>query len=90
MWPAGTEIECICEPDEWLYPHLMPPEIPAKGIVYTVRNTFRDRDGSGYVRLNEIMMYSFDIEAFRPVQKKKTDISVFTALLKKFDVKEPA
>lgn len=65
---------------------------PRRGNVYTVRgfymptsiwleeikNPLLDYDDDGIVGLLEL---SFRVERFRPLDEKKTDISIFTAML---------
>ncbi|MDR6818470.1 hypothetical protein J2X76_003647 [Neorhizobium sp. 2083] len=65
--------------------------LPVKGQIYTVREFDPDvSNGVVCIRLNEIvngpdpedgMEASFVASMFRPVVERKTDISVFTALL---------
>ena len=78
--------------DAWLaYYKIVRPE---RGSIYTVRDT---RMGSGdrqFIRVSEIINPLADFidaprqepwwwaEAFRPIVEHKTDISVFTAMLK--------
>jgi hypothetical protein len=66
---------------------------PEKGVVYTVRGHAGGTDGKERVLLAEIhnvpmawrlgfQEFGFNAEAFRPVVERKTDISIFTAMLK--------
>ena len=73
-------------------------KVPAIGGVYTIRNFAKRRDGKIGLRLEEIInkprFYSdlgyeecaFCPDTFRPV--RKTDISIFTALLVSSPIKE--
>jgi hypothetical protein len=66
--------------------------IPVRGTIYTIRE-FDDQRSDGFslaLRLNEIrnaphytngLEPSFCVSLFEPVIERKTDISVFTALL---------
>jgi hypothetical protein len=85
----------VCITDDWQHAmrHLV-PNIPRKGDIYAVRVQVRfvlapDCVGDVYICLGEITNPrvgltepSFLAEHFRPVTEHKTDISVFTAMLK--------
>ena len=87
---VGQKVVCIY--DGWqsfFHPGEGKPE---KGIVYTIRDVYvRDRDGSAFLRFEEIrnpLIYrngeaecSYAAHRFRPVVQRKTDISIFKALL---------
>lgn len=97
-WYAGMKIVCISDKYR---PSSAPSEgdaIPRKGQVYTIRGFHR----SGNIWLVEIVNrrrlwvsgrheYAFHPSRFRPVQHRKTDISMFQALLNpsKPDAKRP-
>lgn len=63
--------------------------LPLKGVIYTVRYIETSVWGDEYIRLMEIkngpcsdgIEAAFEAEMFRPVVDRKTDISVFKAML---------
>ena len=68
---------------------LHPYKIPEKCVVYTVSNTYTVCDGEQVIELLEFPSpydgywgAGFIAAAFRPVVERKTDISVFTKMLK--------
>lgn len=75
--------------------------LPVTGVVYTVREIEPEPvDGLWYIRLVEIkndpLPFDFERESafnsarFRPVVERKTDISVFTAMLNTSKERAPA
>lgn len=90
MFYVGQEVVCIDTKDHWRY---ATAKIPEKGNIYTIRG-FDDCEGLYleevvnekalcYNHLGKVAVDepSFWITNFRPIQKKKADISVFTDLL---------
>lgn len=69
--------------------------LPVPGVVYTIKEIEPvELDGLVFIRLNEISNpipegkereAAFNSSRFRPVVERKTDISIFTALLNKTD-----
>jgi hypothetical protein len=63
---------------------------PVLGAVYTVRSVYRQEDEPEGILLEEIINqlhpcgdeYGFRARRFRPIVERKTDISIFTAMLK--------
>lgn len=66
--------------------------LPVEGTVYTVRDVFEPVPGAICIRLDEIvndvedfecgmMEAGFMVRRFRPVVERKTDISIFKAML---------
>lgn len=96
-WHVGMKVVCI---SEQYRPTSAPDErdiLPREGQVYTIRSFHK----SGNLWLVEIRNkrrvwstgrheYAFHPSRFRPVQPRKTDISMFTAMLKGADRKVPA
>lgn len=94
-WYAGMRIVCV-EDEEFQEPEGYYPDKPMKGVVYTVEaiwpfeldsriimvglNEFRKR-WQHRLRDGRVLRYGFDARYFRPVLSRKSDISVFTALL---------
>lgn len=89
-WHVGMKVVCVA--DDWEQVG-GPERLPIKGEVYTIRSIAPGPDGI-YVMLveivNEPMHYrqglcemDFHADAFRPVQRRVTDISIFTAMLNK-------
>lgn len=74
----------------WTYPRF--------GQVYSIRQIFLSKAGIPCIRLREVLNRDlragfepgFACKWFRPVQTRKTDISVFTALLNGQKQEEPA
>lgn len=78
----------VCVDDRWVEDE---PQLPMAGVVYTIREIDAGDDGL-YFRLHELvnpvrkyryaeMEASFEAAAFRPVAERKTDISIFRAML---------
>lgn len=95
-WHVGMKVVCIRESKRLLACE----SYPTIGTIYTLRSIFADDDGV-FVRLREIrnpvMHYedgteemAFDVQFFRPVQPRRTDISVFTSMLTGAKEREPA
>lgn len=88
-WKIGDEVECVDDSD---FRFTFGENIPIKGTKYTIRSFVYYSGGVG-IRLNEIqnkpMLYdiggfaecAFHAWRFRKLQKRKTDISVFTQML---------
>ena len=84
-WHVGMNVVCINASGWFCANHPAPPGIarPIEGNVYAVTHLDWDEDEdilfvglSGYSE-----DHGFDARAFRPVQTRKADISVFTAML---------
>ncbi|MHA6684469.1 hypothetical protein [Mesorhizobium sp. A556] len=91
-WKAGDKVVCVKRivADVWAGEIL-----PLVGAVYTIREiavSVTDGQESVGIRLKEVVnaprQYSnafaealWPIQAFRPVQTRKSDISIFTAML---------
>ena len=99
MFHIGQKVVCI--QDVWVSgePTQEPPGIikPSVGDVLTIREMVR-QDGVLYFKFAEIhnkpfggyLETVFEAIGFRPVVEKKTDISVFTAMLNKSPTKNAA
>jgi hypothetical protein len=81
-WHVGMRVACITRPAP-----TEPPPYPALNKVYTLSKIWKARDLI-LVDLVELpakptlgYFTGYRAAAFRPVQTRKTDISVFTALL---------
>lgn len=90
---VGQKVVCIeGEFDQAALAISLGVALPTKGVIYTIRN-FEDRGDEPCLRLIEIVnpkiMHHGDIfdepayanDCFRPLVEKKTDISIFTAML---------
>lgn len=72
---------------------------PVRGSIYTVRDARFGKSGRQHIRLVEIVNPAAEFcdappqepwwwaEAFRPIVERKTDISIFTKMLKPSDEK---
>ena len=82
---VGQEVECVDDGRAGFLGHLTNLRISG---IYTIRAVLSDK----HVLLEEITppapCNAFWAPLFRPVQKRKTDISVFTALLNTKSVEE--
>lgn len=103
---VGQKVVCIRERDEWTGPRaaMTRTTFPVKDAVYTVRDVFAHPlsvSDSIYLRLAEIhntpaptvlglFEAGFVTTGFRPVVERKTDISLFTAMLTPKKAKENA
>jgi hypothetical protein len=86
-WKVGDKVVCL-KNGKWS--GLQPDEsFPVYGGIYTIRNIEPHKD-EVYIRLEEVVNpgdyedceeCQFWAKHFRPVQTRKTDISIFTALL---------
>lgn len=100
-WHVGMKVVCIADSYRpWSAPAAGEvPNLPRKGQVYTIRSFHK----SGNLWLVEIRNkrrvwrtgrheYAFHPSRFRPVQPRKTDISLFHEILRKTTKKvgEPA
>ena len=100
-WHVGMEVVCVEEPEDngWHHNH------PTQGKIYTLREIGIGLTGEVLVKLKEVVnkpraypspwgaLYgevSFYARCFKPLQKRQTDISIFTALLNPAGVKEDA
>ena len=87
----GQKVVCIYD---WVYPDEPGPYV-IKGNIYTVSG-FGDWYGDLTIYFAEMPVYKspdgwsdgYDPAYFRPVVEKKTDISIFTALLNPTERKE--
>lgn len=98
MFYVGQEVVCI--DDNWWDRDGVPPQtysLPQKDRVYHVRAVINREDGEGtYLLLEEIVNpedeeyteTEFHSDYFRPI--KKTDISIFTDILKQVEEKVKA
>lgn len=87
-WHVGMKVVCVEE-----FEHNGTEHLPLVGAIYTLRGLRRSKYTDRlYVQLVEVVnvprQYAgefgepwFSVEGFRPVQTKKTDISVFQAML---------
>lgn len=92
MFHVGQKIVCVKEYGQQREAAALGVILPQKGSIYTVRN-FDDRGASPALRVHEILnpevMHgcgiftepAFASHGFRPIIEKKTDISIFTAML---------
>lgn len=102
---VGQKVVCINDADgesHWLVPTVGDMDGLTRGCVYTVREIYFDVVwAKTLVRLEEIRRppclldgqpfeCGFYPERFRPVVDRKTDISIFTAMLTDTKVEEPA
>ena len=90
MFRVGQKVVCV--DDDFINKNLcaeIPPNLPCLNTVYTVREIINDW-GREFLRLCEItnavaagigVEPAFSIKRFRPVVERKTDISIFTAML---------
>lgn len=83
MFYVGQEVECVnndaLEGRRW-----NKAEQPKTGAVYTVGSMpYINIRGIIVIIINELTnpYGGYRVERFRPIQKKQTDISIFTALL---------
>jgi hypothetical protein len=88
-WHVGMKVVCV--DDDWDFGPLPGETFPKAGAVYTIRSL--SIEGSEvFVQLAEIVNpvcvfediigeSEFAAVNFRPVQPRKTDISIFTAML---------
>lgn len=87
MYRIGQKV--ICVDDDFSQYHYFGEQYPQKNCIYTVRN-FSDGE---HIRLVEIinnqypyndgfMEVSFRATRFRPIVERKTDISIFTEMLR--------
>lgn len=99
---VGQEVVCVNASPSLYQPRIKAwhskSETPVEGQIYTVRAVGWSH-GVASIRLNEIKRCEceqcvrmdkswYGASRFRPVQKRKTDISVFTALLNTKSVEE--
>ncbi len=90
----GQEVECI--DDNWFVtvPGPAPSHFPKKGKVYVVAGIHRPCLDAlhqvDHLSLAGILFHMFASDMFRPLLRKKTDISVFTKMLKPAKVPENA
>lgn len=97
MFYVGQKVVCINQ--EGIASDLpFPIEVPVKGRVYTIRDSFfHSIAGADAVRLVEIknpiypydngmLEHCFGAFRFRPIEETKTDISIFTDMLRPVDV----
>jgi hypothetical protein len=88
---VGQKVVCVA--DYWTKDCYDGVRYPTEGEVYTLRTVeFDERHGCVFVHLEEIknpvlryqggmLESSFDALAFRPLVERKTDISIFKAML---------
>lgn len=95
-WHVGMKVVCVSDLNDHpakCARHI----VPSRGSVYTIREIFTEPrskkfPNDPFVRLVEIVNApqktkfgpyecSFHVRHFRPVQPRKTDISIFTAML---------
>lgn len=87
-WYVGMKVVCV---DGKSRPGYKYSVLPEQGAVYTVRSIsthiWANKLAGVGVRLTEILRPGSDTpwfaERFRPIQTRKTDISVFTDILRK-------
>jgi hypothetical protein len=87
----GQEVECI--DDRWGLPSIL-FTLPVKGGVYVVINIMPPLNIASHqvdhLELAGFPNHCFACDMFRPLLKKRTDISVFTKMLKPKKVSEDA
>lgn len=95
---VGQQVVCVNA--SGLEKHFYPrTRLPVERTIYTVRELLAIKD-KPLLRLIEIVNHEYDFESgvfepafhvsrFRPVVEKKTDISIFTALLNSKRITEP-
>lgn len=91
-WHVGMKVVCVKE-GAWSPPMKQADSYPVYGGVYTIREINLGNDEKPYLTFEEIRnapvyrrgddMHEawFAARQFRPVQKRKTDISIFRRLL---------
>lgn len=98
MWPPGTEVERIKDPHQNRIDYALAHgcDVPQRGVVYVVEKSW-EVFGVPVIHLvgmrcpaTPLTYEGYMAEYFREVKRKKTDISVFTAILDKHKVTEPA
>jgi hypothetical protein len=79
---VGQKVVCVDDTDQPAAPYVV------RGRIYTISDMHEPRDGLG-LYLEEVPCVetddywgSFKAERFRPIIERKTDISIFTAMLK--------
>jgi hypothetical protein len=74
---SGQRVACIDDKWDW------PGSHPVKGEVYTIAAVVPHRDGTKHCPHLVIVGFSFQYaqQNFRPLVERKTDISIFTAML---------
>lgn len=78
---VGMKVVCVDDSDSWRGPTSV-----RKGIIYTIRALRMAPDGECGVELIEVKSrapFGFFQDRFRPIVERKTDISVFTEILRK-------
>jgi hypothetical protein len=96
MFHVGQKVVCLVSFDRGIYGEIG----PVKDAIYTVRKVFESCGAVGihlYEIVNVPQQYAdrfgemgFDVVGFRPLDERKTDISVFTDILVKAKQPEPA
>jgi hypothetical protein len=87
IYRPGVKVVCVI--DSWISPTAL--NRPVKGTVYTIRDVeesgiglflrFVEIENPSYEYREGIIEASFQALAFRPVAERKTDISIFKAML---------
>lgn len=82
QWKIGEKAACIRY--DWQSPHgsAVPPYAPKVGEIFTVRAAAIDPEDGVLMLVFDEIDHEWDAENFRPLVKRKTDISVFKAMLK--------
>jgi hypothetical protein len=82
MFHVGQKVECIAGPFRDSVDAMILHDAPKIGRVYVVAEI-----NDGFLGLVEFCNSDWDPRAFRPIVEKKTDISVFTAMLTPTEIK---
>lgn len=94
-WTVGMEVVCIVEGEQrkwWAHNDAARDvEPPQPNKIYRISDIELDEDdGRIYIGLAEYAPdVGFDARGFRPVEKRRTDISIFTAMLTGAKEREP-
>ena len=80
----------VCVDDDWEFASFVPDDQkePKAGPVYTVTEVIVFQ-GIAYIWLEGFALY-YEADAFRPVVERKTDISIFKAMLTPKNEQVPA
>lgn len=103
MFKVGQKVVCVDDGDgggnKWANGRWLPGETPIVGEVYTIKMMWIDRDSNNLIfeffelsrpKASEEWGHKVGFGAwrFRPVVERKTDISIFTAMLNPAKAKE--
>lgn len=88
MIGVGSKVKCV-KVGPWVDSNTNKPVndqwTPIFGNIYTVTRIEHKKDGEDYLGLYEAphQIWVYNTRQFRPIDTRKTDISVFTAMLNK-------